>query len=149
MCKEREDLALHLLIVMSRATRVIQAKALESIESHGINSTEFAVMELLYHKGPQPIQKIGKKILMTSGSMTYIVDRLEKKDMLERVRCEKDRRVIHAKLTNEGEALIQKIFPIHREHITEMMSVLTDEEKEIAIEILRKLGTSIHDFSAD
>lgn len=149
MCKEREDLALHLLIVMSRATRVIQAKALESIESHGINSTEFAVMELLYHKGPQPIQKIGKKILMTSGSMTYIVDRLEKKGMLERVRCEKDRRVIHAKLTNEGEALIQKIFPIHREHIAEMMSVLTNEEKEIAIEILRKLGTSIHDFSAD
>lgn len=149
MCKEREDLALHLLIVMSRATRVIQAEALELIESHGINSTEFAVMELLYHKGPQPIQKIGKKILMTSGSMTYIVDRLEKKGMLERVRCEKDRRVIYAKLTGEGEALIQEIFPIHREHITEMMSVLTDEEKEAAIKILRKLGTSIHDFSAD
>jgi len=149
MCKEKEDLALHLLIVMSRATRVIQAKALESIESYGINSTEFAVMELLYHKGPQPIQKIGKKILMTSGSMTYIVDRLEKKAMLERVRCEKDRRVIYAQLTEEGELLIRKIFPKHREHITEMMDVLTDREKEQAIDILRKLGTSIHDFSAE
>lgn len=139
--------ALELFVVLSRAARVVQGEAVRSIEKYGINATEFAVMEFLYHKGPQPIQKIGNKILLTSGSMTYIVDTLEKKGKVIRVRSEKDRRVFHAQLTEEGRMLIEKIFPIHTAHIEQMMSVLTEEQQRYVTEHLRTLGTSIHDFS--
>ncbi len=45
----------------------------------GMNPTDFSVLELLFHRGRQPIQLIGKKVLITSSSITYVIDKLEKK----------------------------------------------------------------------
>lgn len=71
-----------------------------------MNPTEFAVLELLYHKGQQPLQQIGGKILLASGSITYVVDKLEKKGFLERVACPNDRRVTYAAITTQEDKRI-------------------------------------------
>ncbi|WP_143522293.1 MarR family winged helix-turn-helix transcriptional regulator, partial [Pseudomonas sp. 2822-17] len=74
----------------------------EDIKGFGLNTTEFAVLELLYSKGDQPIQKIGEKVLIASSSITYVVDKLEKKNYLIRKPCPKDRRITYAAITTEG-----------------------------------------------
>ncbi|WP_252503768.1 MarR family winged helix-turn-helix transcriptional regulator [Sporosarcina sp. Marseille-Q4943] len=139
--------ALKLFIVLSRASKVVLEEANKLIESYKLNPTEFAVLELLYHKGRQPIQKIGQKILLSSGSMTYVVDKLEKKGLLERVFCKEDKRVTYMSITDAGKELIEEIFPSHEEKINELMSVLSESEQETAIELLRKLGLSIKNLS--
>ncbi|MCG7342689.1 MarR family transcriptional regulator [Sporosarcina sp. ACRSL] len=139
--------ALKLFIVLSRASKVVLEEANKTIESFKLNPTEFAVLELLYHKGRQPIQKIGQKILLSSGSMTYVVDKLEKKGLLERVFCKEDKRVTFMSITEAGKELIEEIFPTHEEKIKELMSALSDSEQETAIELVRKLGLSIKDLS--
>lgn len=58
---QQEDLSLKLFIVLSRAMQTIAKRVEEDIKNYGLNTTEFAVLELLYHKGSQPIQKIGEK----------------------------------------------------------------------------------------
>ena len=63
---KQEDLSLKLFIVMSRAMQTITKRIEEDIRNYGLNTTEFAVLELLYHKGDQPIQKIGEKVLLTT-----------------------------------------------------------------------------------
>src|SRR5690606_40391428 len=68
---------------------------------YGLNLTEFGVLELLYHKGPQPIQVIGKKVLLASSSITYVIDKLEEKELIVRESCPRDRRVIHVRLTED------------------------------------------------
>src|SRR5699024_3201082 len=95
-----------------------------------LNPTEFAVLELIYSKGNQPIQKIGEKILIASSSITYVVDKLEKKNYLKRKPCPKDRRVTHATITEEGKNLMDEVFPKHRKNI---------KEKEDLNEKLKKL----------
>ncbi|GKV55770.1 MarR family transcriptional regulator [Sporosarcina sp. NCCP-2222] len=146
---EREEIerALKLFIVLSRASKVISEEANKLIETYGLNPTEFAVLELLFHKGRQPIQKIGQKILLRSGSMTYVVDKLEKKGLLKRVFCEEDKRVTFMEITEEGRELIHSIFPSHAKNMQTIMSGLTSEEQEQAIHLLRKLGLSIKDLS--
>lgn len=116
-------------------------------QQNGINPTEFAVLELLYHKGRQPLQKIGTKILLASGSITYVVDKLEKRGLIKRVSCPSDRRVTYAEITEEGAAFMEKIFPEHEKNLHELMNALTPEEKDTAIELLKKLGLSIKDLS--
>ncbi len=74
-----ESLSLKLFVILSRAVQSITKRIEEDIKSYGLNPTEFAVLELLYSKGDQPIQKIGDKILLASSSITYVVDKLEKK----------------------------------------------------------------------
>jgi MarR family transcriptional regulator, 2-MHQ and catechol-resistance regulon repressor len=146
MTKDTER-ALKLFIVLSRASKVILEEAHKTSEKHGLNPTEFAVLELLYHKGRQPIQKIGQKILLRSGSMTYVVDKLEKRGLLERVYCEEDRRVTYMSITSDGVELMTSIFPEHAATIESIMSALTVEEQEQAIELLRKLGLSVKNLS--
>ena len=137
------NLSLKLFIVLSRAHRAISDKIEQDIKSYGLNPTEFAVLELLYHKGDQPIQHIGKKVLLASGSITYVVDKLEKKKYIERVSCPNDRRVTFASITEDGKSFMKSIFPTHEEEITRIFGSLNAEEKTIMIELLKKLGLQL------
>ncbi|MEH7082408.1 MarR family transcriptional regulator [Neobacillus drentensis] len=132
--------SLKLFIVLSRAYKAINEHVNKVIQANGLNPTEFAVLELLYHKGDQPMQQIGGKILLASGSITYVVDKLEQKGMLRRIACPKDRRVTYAQITEDGKKFIQDIFPEHAEQINNLMSSLSEPEKLEAIELLKKLG---------
>jgi MarR family transcriptional regulator, 2-MHQ and catechol-resistance regulon repressor len=135
--------SLKLFIVLSRAYKAINEHVNKVIQTKGLNPTEFAVLELLYHKGDQPLQQIGGKILLASGSITYVVDKLEVKGFLKRVACPKDRRVTYAQITDEGRKFIDDIFPDHELRIHELMSSLSEDEKETVIELLKKLGLSV------
>jgi MarR family 2-MHQ and catechol resistance regulon transcriptional repressor len=132
--------SLKLFVVLSRAYKAINEHVNKVIQLNGLNPTEFAVLELLYHKGDQPMQHIGDKILLASGSITYVVDKLEQKGMLKRIACPKDRRVTYAQITDEGKKFITDIFPAHAEQIHTLMSSLSDAEKTEAIDLLKKLG---------
>ncbi|WP_066372625.1 MarR family transcriptional regulator [Neobacillus fumarioli] len=140
--KENDSISksLKLFIVLSRAYKAINEHTNKYIQANGLNPTEFAVLELLYHKGDQPLQQIGGKILLASGSITYVVDKLEQKGLLKRIACPKDRRVTYAQITDEGKQLIQRIFPKHAENIDSLLSNLSDDEKTEAITLLKKLG---------
>ncbi|MEH7076102.1 MarR family winged helix-turn-helix transcriptional regulator [Neobacillus drentensis] len=132
--------SLKLFIVLSRAFKAINEHVNKVIQANGLNPTEFAVLELLYHKGDQPMQQIGGKILLASGSITYVVDKLEQKGMLKRIACPNDRRVTYAQITEEGTRFIQDIFPEHAQQIDKLMSTLSETEKLEAIDLLKKLG---------
>lgn len=139
--------SLKLYIVLSRANKAINEVTNQFFQQHGLNPTEFAVLELLYHKGRQPLQQIGNKILLASGSITYVIDKLEKRGYLDRVSCPSDRRVTFAEITESGAEFMKQLFPEHEENLHELLSVLTPNEKDTAIELLKKLGLSIKDLS--
>ncbi|PLR82166.1 MarR family transcriptional regulator [Bacillus canaveralius] len=135
--------SLKLFIVLSRAYKAINEQVNKAIQANGLNPTEFAVLELLYHKGQQPLQQIGGKILLASGSITYVVDKLEQKGLLNRAACPNDRRVTYAIITDKGKEFIEAIFPEHEARIHELMDVLSEEEKATAIELLKKIGLPV------
>jgi MarR family 2-MHQ and catechol resistance regulon transcriptional repressor len=131
---------LELFIVLSRAYNSIMELAEKDIRSYGLNPTEFAVLELLYHKGPQALQQIGAKILLSSGSITYVVDKLEQKGYLTRRPCMEDRRITYAEISEKGNEWMSQIFPLHEKVIHNAVAGLTPEETEIVIRLLKKLG---------
>ncbi|HEY4552298.1 MAG TPA: MarR family transcriptional regulator [Bacillaceae bacterium] len=139
----KNDQSLKLFIVLSRAYRAMNESVNHYIQKEGLNPTEFAVLELLYHKGRQPLQQIGEKILLASGSITYVVDKLEKKGLAKRAGSSNDRRVTYAEITEEGAHFISGFFPHHAKRIQDLVSVLRKDEVEQAIEILKKLGLSV------
>ena len=135
-----EDLSLKLFLILMRATGSITKRLEADIRTYGLNPTEFGVLEFLFHKGDQPIQKIGEKILIASSSITYVVDKLEKKKLLERHACPKDRRVTYATLTESGQEFMRDIFPKHRQIVGQLFECLDREEKEKMIIQLKALG---------
>ncbi|WP_059102959.1 MarR family winged helix-turn-helix transcriptional regulator [Shouchella shacheensis] len=135
-----EERSMKLFVVLTRTLEAIKKKIEKDIRSHGLNPTEFAVMEVLYSKGDQPVQKIGEKVLIASSSITYVVDKLEKRGYTTRRRCPQDRRVTFVTLTETGYQFLDDIFPDHRKAISEIMGGLSTEEKDALIKQLKKLG---------
>jgi MarR family 2-MHQ and catechol resistance regulon transcriptional repressor len=137
---QNKDDSLHLFIALSRASQWVNAHADKDIRSHGLNRTEFGVLELLYHKGAQPIQQIGGKVLMSSGNITYVVDKLEKKKLVARRACVEDRRQVFAEITEAGKQWIEDVFPKHTLALESALGGLNAEEKKVAAQLLKKLG---------
>jgi MarR family transcriptional regulator, 2-MHQ and catechol-resistance regulon repressor len=144
---EAQARALKLYVVLSRASAAVNAAARRDIARHGLTTAEFGVAEALYHLGPMLLNEVQRKILVSSGGMTYLVDRLEKRGIVERRGCPEDRRAIYAALTPEGERFMASIFPDHAECITKALTGLSEEEQRAATMLLKKLG--MHAAGAD
>jgi MarR family 2-MHQ and catechol resistance regulon transcriptional repressor len=132
--------ALKLFVVLSRAQRAISEQVEASLEAHGLTHAEFAILEALYHKGPLLLGDVQRKILVSSGGITFLVDKLAERGLAERQLCPSDRRARYAALTRKGEALMAQIFPSHAESIREAMSGLTRAEQKQATALLKQLG---------
>lgn len=128
------------VVVILRAAQAIQEVMKKDVSSLGMNTTEFAVLELLYHKGEQPIQMIGKKILISSSSITYVVDKLEQKGYVYRRACPEDRRVTFAVITDAGKQVMDQIFPEHEQHLEKIFDALSESEVREVIELCKRIG---------
>lgn len=137
--------SLKLFVVLSKAYKTVMERAVKDMKQYDLSSSEFTILEVLYTKGRIPLQQIGEKILVTSGSITYNIDKLEKKGLLRRVPCKEDRRVIYAEITEAGHERFARIFPGHAAVIDSLMKALSPDEKQQAIELLKKLGKGAED----
>jgi MarR family 2-MHQ and catechol resistance regulon transcriptional repressor len=133
--------ALKLYVVLSRAFAAVQRHSEASIARSGLTGAEFGILEALHHKGPMLLGELQRRILVSSGGITFLVDRLEKRGLVQRLPCEHDRRARYAALTEEGHALIARIFPHNAESIRRAMSGLGLADQRAVTELLRTLGT--------
>jgi len=135
-----ENQSLKAFVVLMKASRTLQAVIKKDIGSHGMRTSDFAILEALYHKGRQTIRQISEAVLINTGSITYVIDKLENKNLLERSNCSKDRRVVYIQLTEKGKSLMDDIFPKHQKVIEELFDEVTESDKQILIETLKRVG---------
>ena len=135
--------ALKLWVVLARAYAAVAREVEGDIARHDLTTTEFGILEALHHKGPLLLGEIQRKVLVTSGGITYLVDRLVAKGLLTREPSPDDRRARYAVLTAKGERLIRSIFPAHAACVTRRMKALTANEQAEATALLRKLGLAV------
>ena len=145
----REELALKLTVVLTKAQAAVQAHAAAHTASHGLTLAEFAVLEALYHKGDLLLGELQRKLFVSTGGITYLVDRLERKGLVRRLECPTDRRARYASLTADGSGLIERIFPEHTAWLERAVSGLTQAEQRTAIALLRTLGQHADTTAAD
>lgn len=137
---DNQQLSLKLYIVMYHAFNSLQNQSFKDMKRQGLNPTEFAVLEILYNKGPQQIQQIGDRVLISSGSITYVVNNLIKSGYVVKEQYEMDKRISYVYLQPKGKKLMSEIFPKHARQMERITSGLTTEEKKKLIETLKKLG---------
>ena len=130
----------HIRLVLGKASKAVERIDRESIADTGLNQSDFMIMEALMHKGPLPINTIGKKILLTSGSMTAAVNRLENKGFLKRIQDPGDGRRFYLHLTGAGHAVIKRAYAAHKANLEKITEVLSAEEAEEAVRLLKKIG---------
>lgn len=134
------------VIALTKTYNLFLHKISSQLSIYELNVSEFGVLELLYHKGPQQVQKIAEKILVSSGTMTYVVNQLIKKGFVIRRRCVNDQRIYYVELTELGQEKIEFVFPRHQAYLASLFSGITEEDQVHLVELLKKTQISINDF---
>ena len=141
---------IHVFLVLWKAASAVETFAEKSIAGMEMCGSDFAVLEALLHKGPLPVNEIGRKVLLTSGSITVAVDRLEKKRLVERKAHGSDRRARIVHLTKEGRRLITRIYTQHAADLEKLVSMsLTQTERTNLIRLLKKVGFKALDLTKE
>jgi MarR family 2-MHQ and catechol resistance regulon transcriptional repressor len=135
-----EETGVHLWLILMKAHEALRRHAEAHIRSLGIGFSDFQVLEALLHKGPTPVNEIGRLVRLTSGSITSAVDRLEEKGLVERRSDSADRRTRIVHLTPAGHKLIACAFADHERAMERAAAGLTPGERAQAAALLKKLG---------
>jgi MarR family transcriptional regulator, 2-MHQ and catechol-resistance regulon repressor len=130
----------HVWLVMMKAMRALTRYAAAGIEETGLGLSDFAVLEVLLHKGPLPVNTIGPFVHLTPGSISTAVDRLFAKGLVSRIESAEDRRVRIVALSPRGKDLIVSAFRKHSGQMKKVFSELSPEELCSLEVALKKVG---------
>ncbi len=136
----QETLSLRALVALTRGATSMHRREYRTIKEGGLTVSQFAVLEILYHKGPQNIRAIIEKTLSSGGNMTVVIDNLVREGLVQREQDPADARASIISLTEKGEEKMERVFPGHLENIVDIFSVLEDEEKHTLIALMKKLS---------
>jgi MarR family 2-MHQ and catechol resistance regulon transcriptional repressor len=144
---EQNGLYLKLTTVIFKTMQHMEKVIQDDIKSYGLNTTEFGALELLYNRGSQPMQSMSNRMLMANSSLTYVIDKLESKNLITRETSLTDKRVTMIDLTDEGKMFFDSIFPNHIEKLKSIYSKLNEEELKSLIYTIKKVGYQAMELS--
>ncbi|HEY8524459.1 MAG TPA: MarR family transcriptional regulator [Acidimicrobiales bacterium] len=146
---ERPDLDPSPMGVFGRLARISiarQSLLTKFMAQYDLSPAGFDVLANLRRSGP-PHRKTPSELatssLLSSGGVTFRLDRLEAAGLIRRVPSPTDRRVMYAELTPEGLALIDDVMKIHLEHEHELLVDFSQEERDTLARLLSKLEASL------
>ncbi len=134
----KSKLNLSTLVVFTRAEHAIHKREFQTIKESGLTNAQFGVLEALYNKGDLKICELIEKILTTSGNITVVIKNLEKEGLVTKNLDPEDRRAAIISITDKGRKIIEEILPEHIKNINKIFDILTDEEKNMLKDILKK-----------
>jgi DNA-binding MarR family transcriptional regulator len=114
-------------------------KLQDDLEHIDLTPPQFYVLATIGYTGGIPFGKIGEKMMVTVSNLTGIVDRLEEKGLVVRVRDPDDRRVVHVRLTDKGGKVYKSTIPIFEKSISQFFSPLNKPQQKELASLLRKL----------
>ncbi len=144
MNEDKKIPGVHIWLVLWKAAQSVKAHASYHLSTLEIGTSDFSILELLLHKGELPVNTIGKKVFLTSGSITAAIDRLERKGFLQRKNHPTDRRSKNIDLTTDGRKFIKDAFEDHANAMERAAGSLSENERVELIRLLKKLGKVGH-----
>jgi MarR family 2-MHQ and catechol resistance regulon transcriptional repressor len=134
------EIAVATYVKLLRAARAVVSWLEPLLVANGLTTTQLGVLEAILHRGPLTHRELGRKVLTSAANMTDVIDKLELRGLVRRVRCPADRRLVHVDWTEAGRCLIGRLFPEHAEDIARAMSGLDRDQLAQLGDLLRALG---------
>jgi MarR family 2-MHQ and catechol resistance regulon transcriptional repressor len=135
--------AVRAYVKLMRASRAVTGRVEPRLSDTCLTATQLGVLEAVLHKGPMTQRELGRRVLTSAGNMTDVIDKLEGRGLLRRVRSAEDRRSVRIELTADGRSLIEDLFPDHARDIAQAMGALSPAEIATLDGLLRKLGRGL------
>lgn len=138
-----ETRALNAYIKLQRAAETTLANTTAHLGEYGLTTSQFAVLEALYHLGTLSQRALSEKLLKSTGNISIVLKNMEKRDLIERHRDPDDNRYMRVSISASGREVIDEMFASHVAGIVAEMSILTPTEQEELARLCRKLGLRV------
>lgn len=135
-----ETRALNAYIKLQRAAETVLARTTAHLGDYGLTTSQFGVLEALYHLGTLSQRDLAEKLLKSTGNISIVLRHLEQRGLVSRERDPADNRYMKVCITSTGETLLNSMFPDHVAGIVTEMNSLTPAEQEELGRLCRKLG---------
>lgn len=136
---KKDSLALLSFTSLLRSANIVSNEVHKNLGANNLTVSQFGILEALHKIGPMYQRDLAVQILKTTGNITTVIDNLEKRELVQRIREMKDRRYFQVVLTPEGAKLIKKIYPAHIKRVDQVMNKLTKAEQEELKQLCEKL----------
>jgi len=132
--------AVRAYVKLMRATRSVTARLEPALAACALTLTQLGVLEAVLHLGPLTHRELGRKLLTSPANLSDVIDKLETRGLVRRVRDVQDRRQVRVELTGTGHDLIRDVFPRHAADIAQAMGGLAPAELERLGVLLKQVG---------
>lgn len=120
-------------------SHLIKQKGREILSNSTITPPQFIALQWLHEYGDMTIGDLSTKMYLAFSTTTDLVDRMEKNDLVQRVRDEQDRRVVRIHLLPEGERVIQEVISKRQQYLQEILVEFNAQELQDLLDNLQKL----------
>ncbi|PLX66624.1 MAG: MarR family transcriptional regulator [Denitrovibrio sp.] len=136
---DTEMLNMRLVSSLYRSLKALRRKEFAKISETGVTFAQFEVLVIAYHFGPLTVGNIIDRTLSSIGNISLVISNLVKDGYLQSIISEKDRRSKLISLTDKGLEFMEDFFPVHLENLDGILSIYTDDEKEMLLHLVKKL----------
>jgi DNA-binding MarR family transcriptional regulator len=132
---------LSLIKELAQAYQAFEEYSSAHIRGMGLTMTQFDIVATLGNQPPMTCKELGEKTLISKGTMTGVLERLEIKGLIEKLINDEDGRSYKIGLSKAGDKLFKKVFPEHVEYLGKAFGKLTKKELEQAVTVLKEVKT--------
>ena len=120
-------------------SHLIKQKGREILSNYTITPPQFVALQWLHESGDMTIGDLSNKMYLAFSTTTDLVDRMEKTELVKRVRDEQDRRVVRIHLLPEGERIIQEVIDKRQNYLRDLLQDFEVDEAQELLKLLKKL----------
>jgi len=124
-----------------RTTDALQSSVEARLKEFGLTGTQYNALRILRGAGADglPCSEVGERMITRDPDITRLLDRLQKRGLVERIRCKRDRRVVYGKITAAGLKLLRELDEPLEKHGREMLRHVGQAKLKQLIELLEKV----------
>ncbi|MFJ5621811.1 MarR family winged helix-turn-helix transcriptional regulator [Peribacillus loiseleuriae] len=118
---------------------LIKQKGREMLQNYKITPPQFIALQWLSEEGDMTIGELSSKMYLAFSTTTDLIDRMEKNELVQRVKDEKDRRVVRIHLLEEGKRIIDEVIKKRQVYLQDVLVNFSSDEIKLLKENLTKL----------
>jgi len=138
--RKHHDRADDVLIALRRIIRATDLHSKQLTKTSGLTIPQVVVLQSIRDLGEVTTGKVSERVSLSQATVTSILDRLESRGLIERYRSNADRRVVHARLTKEGRAVLRKAPPLLHDRFVTAFAALDTSRQNRIVEVLDEIA---------
>ncbi len=124
---------------------IIRIKGREILNDFNITAPQFAALQILINNGDMTIGELSQKMSLACSTITDLVGRMEKTDLVVRKKDEKDKRVVRVEVLPKGFDILEKVLDKRRKFLESKLNNFDSKQKEVLSNGLYELYKAMND----